>query len=403
MTITHTQYLQVITKGVDESIFITMTIGYLKSNNLASRDFLQKLAADYLFVDYEACIEAIGTYFQDLPLPKDFPIYYENDIRSVCQYVRNFDQSKNDTRRFFETRLAQYINGLTHSEETVTSKGKSFRGLLDDRKLRLQTLNAVNKILHFFLGIEGIVNSPLEMERNIIIFSNGYKDKEKYNPNELVHFKKSCNAYNGRDRVPKAKETRVIERKFETLPENVGADIWNSSGGIMRSTSSTFIDAQHDPSRNMLTDSTDVASKKEVGPPQWFWSNNRFRSAYAGSISGHAVYIVFMLKYYMYENQKDPNLSQDIHLFLVQLIAVYVKRGYHSMLEVIDVLHDPFIQKVFEEHKMTLDLVKYFHCEPDVGAFFEYAMNDTSVYAQILASKQHLKHELSLGRVKLQI
>ncbi|PWY54854.1 hypothetical protein DGG96_14625 [Legionella qingyii] len=394
--ITHKQYLQVITKEIDQSIFITLTIGYLKSNNLASKQFLQKLSANYLFVDYEACIESIGQHFQHLALPKEFPLGYEKFIRAICQEVRMCDPQGNDTRRFFETRLAQYINGLTHSEETIFSNNLNcpLNNLFDDNKLRFQTLNATNKILYFFLGPEGIVNSPIEMERKISIFANGYKDKEKYNAEKLERFMKACHVYHRRDRIPRAKSTGILERKFETSADKVGEDTWNSSGGVMRSTSATFFDAQRVPMRNMLVDSSEVSPKKEVEPPQWFWSNNRSRAAYVGSVSGHTCNIVFMLNYYMQANRKDPNLSQDINLFLVQLVAVYTKRGYHSMLEVIDVLHDPVIQEVFKENNVTLDLTKYFRFDPDVGAFLEYAMNDTSIYAQVLASKQHLKKEL---------
>lgn len=39
--------------------------------------------------------------------------------------------------------------------------------------------------------------------------------------------------------------------------------------------------------------------------------------------------------------------------------------------------------------------MKYFSIDPDVGAFLEYAMNDTSIYAQVLASKHHVKLELA--------
>ncbi|WP_147287698.1 Dot/Icm T4SS effector Ceg14/sidL [Legionella parisiensis] len=395
-TITHKQYLNIITKNVDQSIFIVITIGYLKSNKLASKEFLQKLTAAYLFIDYEGCLKSIEKHFQELNLPDGFPGDYEQYVRSICQSVKELDYRDNDTRRFFETRLAQYINGLTHSEETLTQVGKPLEGLFDDSKLRLQTLNAANKILHFFLGEEGIVSSPLEMERKICIFANGYKDKEKYNTEQLEHFMKSCPAYNTRDRIPKAKETHILERKFETSADKVGEDIWNSAGGVMRSVSAIFFDAQLAPMRNMLVDSSEVSPKNESSTTaQWFWSNKRFRSAYVGSISGHTCNIVFMLNCYMKENQKDPNLEQDISLFLVQLVAVYAKRGYHGMLEVMDILHDQKVQEVFKKNNVTLDLMKYFSFDPDVAAFLEYAMNDASIYALVFANKKHVKLELA--------
>lgn len=187
------------------------------------------------------------------------------------------------------------------------------------------------------------------MERKICIFANGYKDKEKYNTEQLEHFMKSCPAYNTRDRIPKDKKTGILERKFETSADKVGEDVWNSAGGVMRSISPTFFDAQRDPMRNMLVDSSEVSPKKETSSTQWFWSNKRFRSAYVGSISGHTCNIVFMLNRYMQENQKDPSLSQDINLFLIQLVAVYAKRGYHGMLEVMDVLHDQKVQEFLKK------------------------------------------------------
>lgn len=393
--LTHKQYLQIVAKGVDQSIFIALTIGYLNSNGLASKDFLQELTANYLFVNYENCLAAIEKHFQEMELPQNAPTGYEQSVHSIGKFIMEFDHRKNDTRRFFETRLAQYINGLTHSEDTLHSIDEPYEDLFDDNQLRLKTLDAANKILYFFLGPEGIVNSPLEMERKISIFANGYKDKDKYNQEELERFMKSCSAYHGRDRMAKAKETGILERKYETSADKVGADTWNSSGGTMRSTSPTFVDAQRDPMRNMLVDTSEVSPKKGVDHPQWFWSNNRARSAYVGSISGHTCNIAFMLNCYMKENQKDPNLSRDINLFLVQLIAVYAKRGYHGMLEVIDVLHDPLVQNLFQDNNVTLNLAQYFRHNQEVGAFLEYAMNDTSVYAQIIASKQHLKCELA--------
>jgi hypothetical protein len=107
MKITPDQYLKVINRGIDPSIFICLSIGYLKSNHLATQKFLQKLMIDYVFVKYESCIQTLEQHLESLAVP------------SISQTLIKFDYRFNDTRRFFETRLAQYINGLKDYENTL--------------------------------------------------------------------------------------------------------------------------------------------------------------------------------------------------------------------------------------------------------------------------------------------
>ncbi|WP_133131962.1 hypothetical protein [Legionella sp. W10-070] len=394
-------YLSAIGSDTDVSEFIVLTIGLLQSQRDIDKTFLQKLSADYLFVDYESCMKNIHSYFisqikenaySDMKLEIANKTYQK--IVESMDKLKPFDPQKNDTRRFFETRLAQYINGLTHSQDSLPAAGKARLELYDDEALRKDTLEAANKILYFFLGEEGVVASPREMEQKISIFANGYKDTSKFSKDEIefiASVMKRCEVYKGRDRI--ARES-ILERKFEIRPENVGGDAWNSAGGVMKGTSPVFFDAQRQPMRNMLVDSSTVAAK-DIKKQQWFWSNNREYAAYVGSISGHTCNIVGMLNKYMENNNEDPNLSRDITLFLTQLVAVYAKRGYHGMLEVLDVLHDPGVQEIFSHHGVTLNLCEYFGKNPEVAAFFDYAMNDASMYAQVMISKHQLGTALS--------
>ena len=130
----------------------------------------------------------------------------------------------------------------------------------------------------------------------------------------------------------------------------------------------------------MLVDASRPASENKT-KEQWFRHNNRYYAAYVGSVSGHACEIVGMLDKYIKHNQKNQKLEEDLHLFLVQLVAVYIKRGYHSALEIIDVLHDPPIQDLFNQYGVTINLDQYFNCE-EAASFFEYAMNDALAYTK---------------------
>ncbi|VEG90886.1 Dot/Icm T4SS effector Ceg14/sidL [Legionella spiritensis] len=394
---TNLKDIDILSNAADISHFIILTIAFLQSRKDCDKDLLQAISADYLFVDYESCIGRIRKYFLAQSEMGDEAQFQVEDCRLILACIdklKDVNPANNDPRRFFETRLAQYINGITHSEETIEAITPLKEPFYDDSMLHKETLDAANKILCFFLGEDGVVTNPLEMEQKISQFANGYKDTSKFQTSEIEFIntlrEKLCVVYKGRDRIPKPGETGILERKFETSPDKVGADTWNSAGGVMKGTSPTFRDAEKGPVRNMLVDTSSPASQ-DTGKFQWFRSNNRHRSAYVGSISGHTCNIVGMLNKYMAAREGDPGLERDLTLFLVQLVAVYAKRGYHAMLEVMDVLHDVEVQKVFLSHGVKLDLQTYFSKNQECQAFFEYAFNDAGMYTEQLLAKRILK------------
>ncbi|HAZ7572023.1 hypothetical protein OQJ02_02230 [Legionella sp. PATHC032] len=390
------KYLSLVGDKTDVSEFLILTIGLFSSLKIGDKGFLQELSADYLFVRYDDCLHKI---MEKLKKKEVIEKLGKNEVQKIMEASGNlkpFDPRRNDPRRFFETRLAQYINGLSHSEETLeidlTEEGIE----PEDEELRDSTLKACNKILQFFLGDCGRVDTPREMEQKICIFANGYKDTSKFTKKEVEFITgvlHHAEAHKGRDRVERDKLTGIKERKFETDSEKVGSDVWNCGGGVMRGCSPVFYDAQREPMRNMLVDSSTVAPDNKEGK-QWFWNNNRRYSSYVGSISGHTCNIVGMLAKYMAEYKEDSDLQNDINLFLIQVIGVYAKRGFHAMLEVIDVLHDPFVQGIFKEYGVKVNLYSYFKETPELAGFLQHAMNDTTTYTQALVNKEHVKRAL---------
>ncbi|HFE6394077.1 TPA: Dot/Icm T4SS effector Ceg14/sidL [Legionella pneumophila] len=390
------KYLSLVGDKTDISEFLILTIGLFTSLKIGDKGFLQELSADYLFVRYDECLHKIIEKVKEKKVVEQLGEKQVQKIMEASGNLKLFDPRRNDPRRFFETRLAQYINGLSHSEETLEIELKEESVEPEDEVLRDSTLKACNKILQFFLGDCGRVDTPREMEQKICIFANGYKDASKFTKKEVEFITgvlHHAEAHKGRDRVERDKLTGIKERKFETDSEKVGSDVWNCGGGVMKGCSPVFYDAQREPMRNMLVDSSTVAPDNNEGK-QWFWNNNRQYSSYVGSISGHTCNIVGMLAKYMAEYKKDPDLQSDINLFLTQVIGVYAKRGFHAMLEVIDVLHDPFVQDIFKEYGVQVNLYSYFKENLELAGFLHHAMNDATTYTQALVNKEHVKEAL---------
>lgn len=392
------KYLFLIGKNTDISEFLLLTLGFFRSQKIGDKEFLQSLSADYLFVQYRSCLRNIIHKVREAGVSEQIGVQQVKKIISASQQLKSFDPKHNDPRRFFETRLAQYINGLSHSEYTLDLGKPNGNEMLEpeDEELREKTLNACNKILQFFLGDSGKVNNPRDMELKISIFANGYKDTSNFSAEEIrviADVLHHVEVYKGRDRIERDKSTKIKERKLETAPDKVGEDVWNSGGGVMGGYSPLFYDAQREPMRNLLVDSSTVAPYKKEAV-QWCWNNNRIYSAYVGSISGHTCNMVGMIVKYMKNNKEDPDLGSDINLFFVQIIGVYAKRGFHAMLEIIDVLHDSYVEHIFKPYGVKLDLYAYFKNNPESAGFLKHAVNDATLYTQVLIHKKQLKEGL---------
>ncbi|HHL3492741.1 TPA: Dot/Icm T4SS effector Ceg14/sidL [Legionella pneumophila] len=387
------KYLSLVGDKTDISEFLILTISLFSSLKIGDKGFLQELSTDYLFVRYDDCLHKIMEKLKEKKVIEQLGQREVQKIMEASTNLKPFNPMRNDPRRFFETRLAQYINGLSHSEKTLEIDLTKECMEPEDEELRDNTLKACNKILQFFLGDCGRVDTPREMEQKICIFANGYKDTSKFTKKEVEFITgvlHHAEAHKGRDRVGRKESTGIKERKFETDSEKVGSDVWNCGGGVMKGCSPVFYDAQREPMRNMLVDSSTVAPNNEDGK-QWFWNNSRQYSSYVGSISGHTCNIVGMLTKYMAEYKEDPDLQSDINLFLIQVIGVYAKRGFHAMLEVIDVLHDPYVQDIFKEYGVKVNLYSYFKENPELAGFLQHAMNDATTYTQALVNKEHVR------------
>lgn len=362
---------------MDSSEFLIMAMTCLKSMSCKPH-VLQKLYVHYLFVEYDQALSLITSELKNNNHPKALVI-----VDAINQ-IKPFDPKQNDSRRFYETRLSQYINGLTLGSSSVM------------KSLKEETQASVNRILTFYFGTSGHVQNPQEMEYQIARFAQGYKDEQQFSRKEIEFIKSLRKSdriiFKGSDRKPRVSSLHLVERKFETSKELLGESLWNSSGGVLKNTSPTFFDSVCGPVRNMLVDVTEVSAKNNQ-KQQWYWNNNRQYTSYVGSISGHTCEVVGTLVRYMKQHHHDQRLERDIHLFLVQLTATYTKRGYHSFLEVIDVLHDPPMQELFNTYGIHVDLYDYFGTQEGY-LYLDKALEDASDYTRVLLCKRDVAARL---------
>lgn len=406
--ITEKQYQASIISGVDISEYLILSIGFLKELTKGkNNDFILDLINDYLFARYDLCLQKITKYCEHKlslsethPRNRFFHLSPEQlsdftHILAASKHLKPFDPEKNDARRFLETRMAQYVAGMMHDEKTLVPK-KSPKITFDDSRLRDNTMLAVNKILIYFLGDEGITRTPADLERNIGLCANSYRDESIFPPASMLATRNKCKIFKALDRGVRPGGYGIKERKFEVNISDIGESVWNSNGGAMTTSTPVFLDAQSvPPMRNMIVDAA-RKSPKDSKKIQW----GRLKSSYPvyiASISGHACNMVTMLMKYMADHKDDPQLNQDINLYLIQFAFRYVKRGFHSFLEVADIFNDMAIKEIFSDYGVTIDFNKYLCNSKSAGELLLYGMNDALEYTKTSAMKRGVMHQVVTG------
>lgn len=409
------EFKTIFKSPIDISEYIIITLGMLRQlgveNTGPGKVLLKDIMNDYLFVRYDTCLEKIRKYCQArIELARIYPDHstfkinqeYKSIFPDIINYsyeLKDFNPNINHARRFFETRLAQYITGLFHTKETINpthilKKKNQFK--FNDHHLHHQTLKSINKILQFYLGQAGHIENINQLEVTMSLFCNGYKDESKFDPKVFTNILQKSPTHQKRDRINRTFDSKIIERKYELDPKSVGDSIWNSSGGVMFNLTPSFLDAQISPPvRNMLVD---VSCREECKnhKTQWSRENNRHYTPFVGSISGHTAKIIGMLITYMEKCAKehDPDLNKDLHCMFITIMALNVKRGFHSILEVLDMLSDKYIQSIFREFGVEINLEKLFVDSKYLSPYLDFAMNDALSYTKTLTLKRSVLSEL---------
>ena len=204
--------------------YIILVLGFVPSNDSA----LNSIRTDFLRLKYEDCIIKIKSLFQSL----------ETDFKpTLLNSPKEVEFTKNDPRRFFETRLAQYCLGSLSNENGC------------DLYVDSKYLDSVNKILGFFKP--GWSTNPKEIEQDISVFAELGKDAEKY-PN-ADQYKKKSKIYLTKDRDF---HPGIARREDESKGNKISTSpVYSSNGGGLLSRSPNFYDSRLKTMRNRVADS----------------------------------------------------------------------------------------------------------------------------------------------------
>lgn len=334
---------------LDFSEYIMLTLGVIQGiaqqKNIDLNKNLNQIRQYYLLTHYEKAITSLNE------LAKENEIFLGetlvNLIDKRAKQIIEVDLAKNYSRRFFENRLSQLQLGC-HSENDWKS---------------------IDKIA--FRILRKHVNSPEEAEDAVLNIAELSFEGAKERVDTL---KEESKLYLYKDRLDK---DLFIEKNLEKSGIVSKVDVYSKNQGMLTSNAPNFYDELSKiPLRNRLVDIA-ATYGEDVGG----YSYSHPRSAFAASISGHCFKIVATLEQYMKKYKKDPNLEQDITQFLKQTISSYISKGYHGYFEMVDVLNEPHIQKVFTDCNVHLNLEW-------LSALAEQAAKDTQEYTKTLCLKR---------------
>lgn len=334
---------------LDYSEFIILVLGLMEKNvkiNNTMKSALQRIKQYYLTTDYESAIEEIRMLVEKNK--NVFGIALAQDIINKIPLLKEISINKNHIRRFFENRLAQLYGGQA----------------ID--------IHAINKISQCLLAIP--TNSVNEVENIILRIA---EETETVREN-IVDLKANSFLYSSKDRCYKPGFTP----KEEDLSQAGSQTIYSATPGLGLSTTPMFYnETSQKPLINKVVDSNTI-SDENTG-----YSRLQKRAAYASSISGHMYGMVAIMDRYMLYYAQDPNLEKDINQFFKTVISVWIRRGYHSLLEATDVLNEPHIQLVFKNRGVKLDLTW-------PQAILDQALQDTQEYAKAICIKKSMQEQL---------
>jgi hypothetical protein len=124
------------------------------------------------------------------------------------------------------------------------------------------------------------------------------------------------------------------------------------------------------------------------------YSAARAIEPYVNSISGTTYRLVAILKIYMEKNANDPDLEMDVKNIVKAFVGFTCKKGYHSLIEIVDALNDPGVQKLFEERNIKLNT--NFLTDNTLKAVFD----ESASYSKNINLQRGVNEEISSKRPK---
>ncbi|CEG57575.1 ankyrin repeat domain-containing protein [Legionella fallonii] len=341
---------------LDKSEYLFLTMGLLQKYSLNNEHFKSQLARCrqlYMETDYEEAIKIITNLCNE----------YENDIgKEACTAIVDIQSEllevsiyENYSRRFFENRIAALYQGQCINKEAIA---------------------AINRIAKYFL--KGETRHALNAEEAIaaVLILDELDDEHII---ELeIELKENSTDWELRGRRRK----KGLISEYQRAMGEKSDVVLTRNKGVMRSSQPNFHDelSEHE---------------LENRGPDIYYSDSedsyefvRKRSPFVASISGHAFYGVALLLTYVERNKLSPTKNEDINHFLKIYNLVYVREGFHSLLEVMDVFTQPYVSERCAKYGLVIDTQW-----PDF--ILEQAFKDTQEYTKQLCKQQAVGEQLS--------
>ena len=310
----HDLELNLESPNLDSASFIMICTDFL-SNNSAEPAVIDSIKDDFLHNRIEEAKEKIIQTFNYTLEVADKELMSLITEKAIT--TRNFDDPlRNNSRRYFDTKLATILSTTTSEPFEHTQK--------------LAAL--INRRMGRELAPE-IINTKIDSDA-VIGTIRTIGDDHTETRVRMEGLRADAESLSGsKDRGGK----RTPDKLYSRAP------------GIMKSTSTVPYDEISDETMtNRVTDLFRIDPSKTDG-----YSASRQTIPFVNSISGTTYALASVLDDYMEENKEDPNLQRDVDNIVKDFISFTCKNGYHSLGEMLDVLKEPAVQKLFHSRGLT--------------------------------------------------
>ncbi|HAU1639196.1 TPA: type IV secretion protein Dot [Legionella pneumophila] len=295
---------------LDESDFILLSVKYLEKSLGKKREFagfFEDIERLYFKQNYKEAIEKILDFCK-----KNESLLSQKVVQRLVEVAPRLKSNPkdNESRRLYETLYADHLESVIKQESDLSV----FNELRD-------SYNAVKP--EYAVTHETEIKTLDEAKQFILSFV-------MLNDNVELSLKAQSERYPKKD------------RSREELGNTPSAN-----PGIMKPNSPNFSDN--------LVPARDVPkiaiNEKVVGG----YSKTKPTTPFVASLSGTTYSLMVVLKDYIEKHKTDKDIEKKVNQIINLWISSYIKEGYHSYSEVVDVLTEPFIQSTFDEANIKLN------------------------------------------------
>ncbi|HAT1597090.1 TPA: type IV secretion protein Dot [Legionella pneumophila] len=295
---------------LDESDFILLSVKYLEKSLGKKREFagfFEDLERLYFKQNYKEAIEKILDFCK-----KNESLLSQKVIQRLVEVAPKLKSNPkdNESRRLYETLYADHLESVIKQESDLSVFNElrdSYNAVKPEyavtHETEIKTLDEAKQFILSFVMLNDNVELPLKAQS---------------------------------ERYPKKDRSR----------EELGSTP-SANPGIMKPNSPNFPDNLV-PARDVPK----IAINEKVVDG---YSKTKPTTPFVASLSGTTYSLMVVLKDYIEKHKTDKDIEKKVNQIINLWISSYIKEGYHSYSEVVDVLTEPFLQSIFDEANIKLN------------------------------------------------